>query len=80
MSTQAFNDILKRAREELSQEERDRLACQLLDALKEKEGDSPTRTLYDALAARGIIGSIQDAPPDLSTNPAYMEGLGQNAR
>jgi antitoxin component of RelBE/YafQ-DinJ toxin-antitoxin module len=25
----------------------------------------------------GIIGCIKDTPPDLSTNPKYMEGFGE---
>jgi hypothetical protein len=25
----------------------------------------------------GIIGCAKDLPPDLSTNPAYMEGFGE---
>ncbi len=34
------------------------------------------RTLYEALNDAGMIGMIKDAPPDLSTNPKYMEGFG----
>lgn len=26
----------------------------------------------------GLIGLIHDAPPDLSTNPKYMEGFGES--
>lgn len=26
----------------------------------------------------GILGSIKDLPPDLSTNPEYMEGFGRD--
>ena len=37
------------------------------------------QTAYDALAAIGAIGCIK-APPDLSTNPKYMEGFGTNAK
>jgi hypothetical protein len=45
-----------------------------------KAENGKVRTLYDALQARGLIGFLKDAPPDLSTNPKYMEGFGQDAR
>ena len=32
---------------------------------------------YDALEALGVIGCVEDAPPDLSTNKKYMEGYGR---
>jgi hypothetical protein len=39
---------------------------------------SQPRSAYDAFAAVGAIGCF-DGPPDLSTNPKYMEGFGLNA-
>lgn len=39
-------------------------------------GDEP-KSFYDAMNERGLIGCIQDAPPDLSTNPKHMEGFGE---
>lgn len=72
-----YEDILKRAREQLSDAERQKLA----EELARRSPDHPDeagRTLFDALQERGIIGSIVDAPADLSTNPAYMEGFGTN--
>lgn len=36
------------------------------------------RTAYEAFAAVGAIGCFE-GPPDLSTNPKYMEGFGINA-
>lgn len=35
-------------------------------------------TLYDVLNEAGLIGCIKDAPPDLSSNPAHMEGFGKS--
>ena len=32
---------------------------------------------YDALEAIGVIGCVDDLPPDLSTNRKYMEGYGR---
>jgi hypothetical protein len=29
-------------------------------------------------AARRVMGEVGDAPPDLSTNPKYMEGFGES--
>lgn len=31
----------------------------------------------ERLRRSGLIGCIEDAPPDLSTNPRYMEGFGE---
>ncbi len=42
--------------------------------------ENKERSLYDALNERGLIGSITDAPADLSTNPKHMEGFGSDAR
>ena len=38
------------------------------------EGDSA----YDSLKHAGLIGCIEGGPPDLSTNPKYMEGFGRD--
>jgi hypothetical protein len=34
-------------------------------------------TAFDRLNRLGLIGCIEEAPADLSTNPAHMEGLGR---
>lgn len=51
-------------------------------ALLERNGnsqiDDQPRTAYEAFAAVGAIGCFE-GPPDLSTNPKYMEGFGINA-
>jgi hypothetical protein len=36
------------------------------------------KSFYDALNEDGVIGILDDAPEDLSTNPAYMEGFGRD--
>ncbi|MBX3413008.1 MAG: antitoxin family protein [Pirellulales bacterium] len=33
---------------------------------------------YDVFLAAGLLGCVKDAPPDLSTNPKYMEGFGED--
>jgi hypothetical protein len=40
-------------------------------------GDS-AETFFDVASRSGVIGCITGTPPDLSTNPAYMEGFGQD--
>jgi hypothetical protein len=42
------------------------------------EQDQPSDSLYDRLAKKGLIGCIKGGPPDLSTNPKYMEGFGED--
>jgi hypothetical protein len=37
-----------------------------------------TVTVADAMRSIGLLGSIKDAPTDLSTNPAYMDGFGKH--
>lgn len=74
-----FDDILKRV-DKLSSEERD----QLVDELEKRRtapdsNDQSPRSLLDAFNARGLIGSIKDAPPDWSTNPKCMKGFGQDS-
>lgn len=35
-------------------------------------------TLFEVLDEVGLIGCIKDAPPDLSSNPAHLEGFGKS--
>jgi predicted transcriptional regulator len=35
-------------------------------------------SVRDALVRLGLLGCVHDAPADLSTNPAYLEGYGSN--
>jgi|MudIll2142460700_1097286.scaffolds.fasta_scaffold452266_2 hypothetical protein len=82
MSTDAFDDLLQRARSELTVGEQQRLAEQLSQSagkdVPRDMGSETGKSLYDALNERGMIGSIIDGPGDLSTNPQYMEGFGQD--
>ena len=44
---------------------------------------SPTNgqeTVYDAMVRLGLLGCLKGGPPDLSTNPKYMEGFGESGR
>jgi hypothetical protein len=76
MSTEPFDEILKRF-EELSPSEQERLLNQLEQCqAKDRNGRDPPRNLLESFNERGLIGSIKDAPSDWSTNPKYMEGFG----
>jgi hypothetical protein len=46
---------------------------------KHGNGDASV-TVYQALVQTGLLGCIHDAPADLSTNPAYMEGFGSSGQ
>ena len=79
-----YEKVLESARQ-LSPEDRRRLLRELeqpapLPAPEPGPENGAPRTMYDALMARGLIGCLEDAPPDLSTNPKYMEGFGQHAQ
>lgn len=38
-----------------------------------------TESFYDAAMRSGMIGCVEGGPPDLATNPKYMEGFGLHA-
>ena len=54
------------------------------DALSTLEHGAPKsengETVHEAMVRLGLLGSVKDAPADLSTNPRYMEGFGQRER
>jgi len=35
-------------------------------------------SFFDAASRLGLLGCVDGGPPDLSTNPKYMEGFGGN--
>jgi len=80
MSNGKYDEILRQATDLLSREEQLELAQALAKQARTAQASQPTKTLYDALQARGVIGSISDAPADLGTNPKHLEGFGQNGR
>lgn len=41
-------------------------------------GHGREMTILERWEKAGLIGCIKDAPPDLSTNPNYMEGFGES--
>jgi predicted DNA-binding antitoxin AbrB/MazE fold protein len=48
-------------------------------AKAETETNEDGPTLFELLDKAGLIGCIKDGPPDLSTNPKYMEDFGKSA-
>ena len=79
MAIDPYDEILKRARNELTAEERQRLVQELAASTGTFNGGADGRTLYDALDSRGLIGFMTDGPGDLSTDPKHMEGFGNDA-
>lgn len=73
-----FDDILKKF-DKLTPKERE----ELIDRLERRQatannGGQAGRSVLEAFKSRGLAGSIEDTPPDWSTNPKYMEGFGKN--
>ena len=46
-------------------------------AWAEEDQEADQLSFGERLRRSGLIGCIKDAPPDLSTNPKYMEGFGE---
>ncbi|MGB0564148.1 MAG: hypothetical protein ACPGVO_20455 [Spirulinaceae cyanobacterium] len=38
---------------------------------------TPSKSCYDVALDLGVIGVVNDLPNDLSTNPQYFEGFGE---
>lgn len=74
MPSQAFDDILKQARD-LSESDKQRL----IQALLSQSPTAPAngKTLGQCMEERGVIG-VASGPRDLSTNPKHMEGFGED--
>jgi hypothetical protein len=41
-------------------------------------GTNGGESFYEAAARLGLIGCVRGGPPDLSTNPKYMDGFGES--
>jgi hypothetical protein len=80
MATNLYDELLRRARQELSAEERLRLISELANGTDDSRVVQDGRSLFDALEARGLIGFMTNGPGDLSTNPKHMEGFGKHAQ
>ena len=52
-----------------------RLALDTYEGLHSKNGDQ-NKSPYEILLCAGLIGCIEGGPTDLSTNPKYMDGFG----
>ena len=44
----------------------------------EQNGNSRGKSFLEAASKTGLIGCLHGGPPDLSSNPSYMEGFGEN--
>jgi len=75
MSSNAYDEILKRA-QELPADEQQKLIRELARGpSSETNGDETT--LGECMESRGLLG-IARGPADLSTNPKYMQGFGEH--
>ena len=75
MSSERYDDILKRA-QGLSADEQEKLIRQLArGAAETKNGNG--KTLGECMEARGLLG-IAHGPEDLSTNAEHMKGFGDD--
>lgn len=45
-----------------------------------KQSTGPAESVYDRLKASGLLGCLPGGPSDLSTNPEYLEGFGEDDR
>jgi hypothetical protein len=82
MPSQEYDEILRRARAELSEEELTQLAAELKRSMPLAQAVPHSGSLgsvYESMQRRGLIGKLTSAPADLSTNPAHMEGFGADA-
>ncbi len=46
--------------------------------IQEPQFVNQSESCYDIALRTGIIGLVEDAPRDLSTNPKYFEGFGSD--
>ena len=56
---------------------RDSYVARWMKELNEDQGDGAVQAPPHFEDIEHLAGSIKDAPSDLSTNPAYMEGFGE---
>jgi metal-responsive CopG/Arc/MetJ family transcriptional regulator len=86
MSDMASNRITVRIPETLTARLRSRSRAKgstesdlVREALESYLGSEPAgRTAYELAQEAGIIGSLRNAPRDLSTNRRHLKGFGQN--
>lgn len=63
----------------LQEEEHVRLRVERLESdQRQPAHDQDERSVYDALVQSGLLGVLENAPSDLSTNPVHLEGLGES--
>ncbi len=79
MATEQYNDVLKRA-QGLTPDEQQKLIAELARAAAENGNGSRGKTLGECFRERGWVGMAKDGPADLSTNPKYMEGFGEDGQ
>ncbi len=82
MEPTTYDKVLELA-QQLTPDERERLASELANRQSAAEPAIPRsggRSALDGFRERRLLGTMTDAPPDLSTNPAHLEGFGEDDR
>jgi predicted DNA-binding antitoxin AbrB/MazE fold protein len=72
-----YEDGVLRPLEPVNLQEHERVRLSIEQAAAESAAGVVGPTLHDALQSLGLLGCIEDGPADLSTNPKYMEGFGE---
>lgn len=75
MATHSYDDVLKQA-QQLSEQDKSRLIRELSRGNAARKANSG-KTLGECMEARGLKG-IAAGPADLSTNPEYLDGFGED--
>jgi hypothetical protein len=73
-----FDEILQQFDALSSDQQEDLLDRLVRHQATAANGQAAGQSALDGFKQRGLLGSIQDAPSDWSTNPEYLEGFGQN--
>jgi predicted DNA-binding protein len=77
--TVRFTSALRRELREAARRRGMRESDYVREAVEVKlSSEEPVFTAGDLARRAGLVGILKDAPPDLSTNQAHLEGLGKS--
>jgi hypothetical protein len=73
-------ELLSRVREPIEIRDASGRVLGVFEPRSTLDASSPVQSLsaYEYAKALGIVGSVADAPADLSTNPRHLEGFGRD--
>jgi len=64
----------------LNLQDKDEVVLTFEKAEPDGAGSARNPTLFDVLADAGLVGSMTEAPEDLSSNPEHMKGFGTSGK